>query len=248
MFDVLGLNCAPGEPPWTHFTGGARGCRDAGHGPAAAGHVGGQLGGDLVEGAPAARGRPTWRVHSAFWQAPSLDDAAVQRLQSFDREGACAAYGWIAAKSIATRLIRLGGPRWRHPAACRSSSPACCATPCTARWAPAMGPGAAGNRRVHRPFRGLARHGLGHLPRAQRHGGSRADHHRPRGRPRGRGPGHDRCGLAVAIPAVLAYNVFGRFIGRIEADLEGFARDLRELLVDTAPPQGRVGMTERVET
>jgi biopolymer transport protein ExbB len=56
------------------------------------------------------------------------------------------------------------------------------------------------------------------------------------------------AGLAVAIPAVLAYNVFGRFIGRIEADLEGFARDLRELLVDTAPPQGRVGMTERVET
>ncbi|MEO7399984.1 MAG: MotA/TolQ/ExbB proton channel family protein [Polaromonas sp.] len=38
------------------------------------------------------------------------------------------------------------------------------------------------------------------------------------------------AGLVVAIPAVLAYNVFGRFIGRIEADLEGFARDLRELL------------------
>ena len=38
------------------------------------------------------------------------------------------------------------------------------------------------------------------------------------------------AGLAVAIPAVLAYNVFGRYIGRIEADLEGFARDLRELL------------------
>lgn len=38
------------------------------------------------------------------------------------------------------------------------------------------------------------------------------------------------AGLAVAIPAVLAYNVFGRRIGRIEADLEGFARDLRELL------------------
>ena len=41
------------------------------------------------------------------------------------------------------------------------------------------------------------------------------------------------AGLAVAIPAVLAYNVFGRLIGRIEADLEGFARDLRELLIDT---------------
>ena len=38
------------------------------------------------------------------------------------------------------------------------------------------------------------------------------------------------AGLAVAIPAVLAYNVLGRLIGRIEADLEGFARDLRELL------------------
>ena len=39
------------------------------------------------------------------------------------------------------------------------------------------------------------------------------------------------AGLAVAIPAVLAYNVFGRYINRIEADLEGFARDLRELLI-----------------
>ena len=39
------------------------------------------------------------------------------------------------------------------------------------------------------------------------------------------------AGLAVAIPAVLAYNVLGRQIGRIEADLEGFARDLRELLL-----------------
>ena len=44
------------------------------------------------------------------------------------------------------------------------------------------------------------------------------------------------AGLAVAIPAVLAYNVFGRRIGRIEADLEGFARDLRELF-STANPQ-----------
>jgi len=41
------------------------------------------------------------------------------------------------------------------------------------------------------------------------------------------------AGLAVAIPAVLAYNIFGRYINRIEADLEGFARDLRELLAPT---------------
>lgn len=42
------------------------------------------------------------------------------------------------------------------------------------------------------------------------------------------------AGLAVAIPAVLAYNIFGRSIGRIEADLEGFARDLRELVAHKA--------------
>jgi biopolymer transport protein ExbB len=43
------------------------------------------------------------------------------------------------------------------------------------------------------------------------------------------------AGLAVAIPAVLGYNILGRFIGRIEADLEGFARDLRELLLTAKP-------------
>ncbi|MES2244198.1 MAG: MotA/TolQ/ExbB proton channel family protein [Pseudomonadota bacterium] len=43
------------------------------------------------------------------------------------------------------------------------------------------------------------------------------------------------AGLAVAIPAVLAYNIFGRNIGRIEADLEGFAYDLRELLAVAGP-------------
>ncbi len=42
------------------------------------------------------------------------------------------------------------------------------------------------------------------------------------------------AGLAVAIPAVLAYNVLGRGLARIEAELEGFARDLRELLQDGA--------------
>jgi len=38
------------------------------------------------------------------------------------------------------------------------------------------------------------------------------------------------AGLAVAIPAVLAYNVFGKLVAACEADLEGFAHDLRELL------------------
>lgn len=38
------------------------------------------------------------------------------------------------------------------------------------------------------------------------------------------------AGLAVAIPAVLGYNVLGRRIAQIEALLEGFAHDLRALL------------------
>ncbi len=46
------------------------------------------------------------------------------------------------------------------------------------------------------------------------------------------------AGLAVAIPAVLGYNLLGRLIARIEADMDGFARDVRELL---AAQQGHGG-------
>ena len=37
------------------------------------------------------------------------------------------------------------------------------------------------------------------------------------------------AGLGVALPAVLAYNVMGRVIHRLELELEGFARDLLAL-------------------
>jgi biopolymer transport protein ExbB len=40
------------------------------------------------------------------------------------------------------------------------------------------------------------------------------------------------AGLAVAIPAVLGYNLLGRRIALIEAELEGFAHDVRGLLAD----------------
>jgi biopolymer transport protein ExbB len=42
------------------------------------------------------------------------------------------------------------------------------------------------------------------------------------------------AGLAVAIPAVLAYNIFGKRVGACEAELEGFAHDLREMISDDA--------------
>jgi biopolymer transport protein ExbB len=41
------------------------------------------------------------------------------------------------------------------------------------------------------------------------------------------------AGLAVAIPAVLGYNLLGRRVALIEAELEGFAHDLRGLLADS---------------
>jgi biopolymer transport protein ExbB len=44
------------------------------------------------------------------------------------------------------------------------------------------------------------------------------------------------AGLAVAIPAVLAYNIFGKMVAGSEAELEGFAHDLREMIIDTPAP------------
>jgi biopolymer transport protein ExbB len=46
------------------------------------------------------------------------------------------------------------------------------------------------------------------------------------------------AGLAVAIPAVLAYNIFGKRVGACEAELEGYAHDLREMIVDSAKAAG----------
>ena len=47
------------------------------------------------------------------------------------------------------------------------------------------------------------------------------------------------AGLAVAIPAVLAYNIFGKMVGSCEAELEGFAHDLREMVMGSAPQPAR---------
>ena len=40
------------------------------------------------------------------------------------------------------------------------------------------------------------------------------------------------AGIAVALPAVLAYNIYGKRIAVTEADLEGFAHDLRQMVLD----------------
>lgn len=49
------------------------------------------------------------------------------------------------------------------------------------------------------------------------------------------------AGLAVAIPAVLAYNVFGKWLGALEAELEGFAHDLREMVLAPAGATAQAG-------
>jgi biopolymer transport protein ExbB len=42
------------------------------------------------------------------------------------------------------------------------------------------------------------------------------------------------AGIAVAVPAVLAYNIYGKWISACEAELEGFAHDLRQMALDSA--------------
>ena len=44
------------------------------------------------------------------------------------------------------------------------------------------------------------------------------------------------AGLAVAIPAVMAYNLMGRRLARLDAELEGLAFDLRALAEPAATP------------
>lgn len=187
------------------------------------------------------------RCTAAFWQAPSLD-VAVQRLQSFDREALVLSMV-VAIKSIATRpdsaeqatLATSGSLSQQLTRVLRDALHGALGR---LQWGQVLLATVGSTA----PFVGLLGTvwGIYHALSAMA-GAGQITIDRVAG-PVGEALVMTAAGLAVAIPAVLAYNVFGRFIGRIEADLEGFARDLRELLVDTAPPQGRVGMTERVET
>ncbi|NMM78051.1 flagellar motor protein MotA [Rhodococcus sp. SRB_17] len=175
------------------------------------------------------------RCTAAFWQAPNLD-AAHQHIASFDREtlvlplvdaaksianppGHSAPSGTLARAGSAaqqlTRVLRdalhavLGKLQWGQVLLATVGSTA--------------------------PFVGLLGtvwgiyHALAAMARAGQISIDQV------AGPVGEALVMTAAGLAVAIPAVLAYNVFGRLLGRIEADLEGFARDLRELVLDAAP-------------
>jgi len=49
------------------------------------------------------------------------------------------------------------------------------------------------------------------------------------------------AGIAVAVPAVLAYNVYGKWVAACEAELEGFAHDLREMQLDRSAGKRSAG-------
>ena len=167
------------------------------------------------------------RCTAAFWQAPSLELAA-QRLQAFDREAlvmplvnaansiACAAQtptSLAAQGSLSQRLTRVLRDALHGVLGRLQFGQVLLAT---------VGSTA--------PFVGLLGTvwGIYHALTAMA-GAGQITIDRVAG-PVGEALVMTAAGLAVAIPAVLAYNVIGRLIGRIEADLEGFARDLRELL------------------
>jgi len=166
------------------------------------------------------------RCTAAFWQAPSLD-AAAQRLQSFDREALVLPLV-VAANSIANTpqnesLAAQGGLSQRLTRVLRDALH-----------------GVLGRLQFGQvllatvgstaPFVGLLGTvwGIYHALTAMA-GAGQITIERVAG-PVGEALVMTAAGLAVALPAVLAYNVFGRFIGRVEAELEGFAFDLRELL------------------
>lgn len=186
------------------------------------------------------------RCTAAFWQAPSLELAA-QRLQSFDREALVVPLV-DAANSIANRAS-VGGQVTLATSGSLSQQLTRVLRDALHQVLGRLQFGQVLLATVGStaPFVGLLGTvwGIYHALTAMA-GAGQITIDRVSG-PVGEALVMTAAGLAVAIPAVLAYNVFGRFIGRIEADLEGFARDLRELLIDTAPVQAVAGTAENTK-
>lgn len=178
------------------------------------------------------------RCVAAVWQAPSLPEAAL-RLQGFDRLALVlpmvAAVNGVADQASPTALACMGSLSQRLTRVLRDALHAVLGRLQFGQVLLATVGSTA-------PFVGLLGTvwGIYHALSAMA-GAGQITIDRVAG-PVGEALVMTAAGLAVAIPAVLAYNVCGRLIGRIEADLEGFARDLRELRIDTAAgdaPQGR---------
>lgn len=179
-------------------------------------------------------GRDVARCTAAFWQAPSID-IACQRLSAFDREGL------VLPLVQAVQTISLSQPS--QPTATTLAQAGSASQQLTRVLRDALH-GILGRLQSGQvllatvgstaPFVGLLGTvwGIYHALTAMV-GNGPLQIERIAG-PVGEALIMTAAGLAVAIPAVLAYNLLGRWLGRIEADLEGFALDLRDLCASPA--------------
>ena len=166
------------------------------------------------------------RSVAAFWQAPGFDDAR-QRVAQFDRD-AC------VLPMLDATLLPLGGTLAssgdRHHQLTRVLRDAMQSVVRRMQWgqtwlatAGAISPFIGLLGTVWGIFNALAGLTEGGAIRIEEIAG-----------PVGEALVMTAAGLAVAIPAVLGYNLLGRRIGQVEAALEGFAHDVRALLAETS--------------
>lgn len=169
-------------------------------------------------------GLDTRRSIAAFWQAPAFDDAQ-QRVAQFDRDG-------CVSPLLQVSLLPLGGTLAsasdRHAQLTRVLRDALQGVVKRLQWGQVW---LASTGSVS-PFVGLLGTvwGIFHALSGMAEGGQLTVD-KVAG-PVGEALIMTAAGLAVAIPAVLGYNLLGRQVNQIEAELEGFAHDLRALLAD----------------
>ena len=169
-------------------------------------------------------GQDVARSMAAFWQAPTFEEAR-QRVSQFDRDACLAPLLEATLLPVGGTLASAGD---RHPQLTRVLRDALQGVVGRLQWgqvwlatAGSISPfvGLLGTVwGIFNAMTGMAEDGQLTIDRVAG--------------PVGEALIMTAAGLAVAIPAVLGYNILGRKIHQIEAELEGFAHDLRGLLSD----------------
>ena len=169
-------------------------------------------------------GQDVARSMVAFWQAPTFDEAR-QRVAQFDRDACLAPLLEATLLPVGGTLASAGD---RHPQLTRVLREALQGVVRRLQWGQVW-LATAGSIS---PFVGLLGTvwGIFNALTGMAEGGQLTID-RVAG-PVGEALIMTAAGLAVAIPAVLGYNILGRQVSQIEAALEGFAHDLRGLLAD----------------
>ena len=169
-------------------------------------------------------GQDVARSMAAFWQAPTFEEAR-QRVSQFDRDACLAPLLEATLLPVGGTLASAGD---RHPQLTRVLRDALQGVVRRLQWgqvwlatAGSISPfvGLLGTVwGIFNALTGMAEDGQLTIDRVAG--------------PVGEALIMTAAGLAVAIPAVLGYNILGRKVNQIEAELEGFAHDLRGLLSD----------------